>query len=124
MDTKEIENIVVSSLEDVKGQDIVVIDVRGKTTFTDVMVIASGTSDRHVKALAENVVVNAKKADIMPVGVESDAHNEWILVDLCDVIVHVMLPRTRDYYNLEKLWLTDKPVEKLQAISEKLHSVG
>lgn len=109
MQTEALTELVIKALEDLKGQDIKVIDVRGKTTITDMMVIASGTSDRHVKALADNVAVQAKAAGVMPLGTEGEGGNEWVLVDLNDVVVHVMLPRVRDFYNLEKLWLTDAP---------------
>ncbi|MFW5454000.1 ribosome silencing factor [Thioalkalivibrio sulfidiphilus] len=107
MQTEELTELVIKALEDLKGQDIKAIDVRGKTAITDMMVIASGTSDRHVKALADSVVVKAKEAGVMPLGTEGQGDNEWVLVDLNDVVVHVMLPRVRDFYNLEKLWLTD-----------------
>lgn len=103
---EEIKDLVVTALEDLKAVDLVVLDVRGKTTVADFMVIASGTSDRHVKSLANNVVVESKKADIMPLGIEGDKIGEWVLVDLSDVVVHVMLPQTRDFYQLEKLWET------------------
>lgn len=101
---EEIKNLVVTALEDLKALNLLVIDVRGKTTVADYMVIASGTSDRHVKSLANNVVVEAKKADLMPLGVEGEKSGEWVLVDMGDVIVHVMLQPTRDFYQLEKLW--------------------
>ena len=105
-DSEEIKNLVVSALEDLKAVNLVVLDVRGKTTVADYMVIASGTSDRHVKALANNVVVETKKAGIPPLGVEGENAGEWVLVDLADVIVHIMQQQTRDFYQLEKLWET------------------
>ncbi|WP_018953686.1 ribosome silencing factor [Thioalkalivibrio sulfidiphilus] len=123
MQTEELTELVVKALEDLKGQDIKAIDVRGKTAITDMMVIASGTSDRHVKALADSVIVKAKEAGVMPLGTEGQGDNEWVLVDLNDVVVHVMLPRVRDFYNLEKLWLTDasaaeesEPVTKVKRL--------
>ncbi|ACL73354.1 iojap-like protein [Thioalkalivibrio sulfidiphilus HL-EbGr7] len=123
MQTEELTELVIKALEDLKGQDIKAIDVRGKTAITDMMVIASGTSDRHVKALADSVVVKAKEAGVMPLGTEGQGDNEWVLVDLNDVVVHVMLPRVRDFYNLEKLWLTDasaaeesEPVTKVKRL--------
>lgn len=106
MQTEQLAELVVNALEDLKGKDIRVIDVRGKTSITDHMVIASGTSNRHVKSLADNVLVKAKQAGVNPLGVEGERDAEWVLVDLNDVIVHVMLPQVRDFYNLEKLWLT------------------
>ena len=104
MNLDELTRLAVDALEDVKAVDLRVIDVRGKTAITDVMVIASGTSDRHVKALADNVVIKAKEQGVQPLGVEGQNTNEWVLVDLNDVVVHVMLPEVRDFYNLEKLW--------------------
>ena len=123
MQTEALTELVISALEDLKGQDIRAIDVRGKTAITDMMVIASGTSDRHVRGLAENVIVKAKEAGVTPLGTEGEGDNEWVLVDLNDVVVHVMLPRVRDFYNLEKLWLTDasaaetsEPVNKVRRL--------
>jgi len=103
-EVEEIKNLVVNALEDLKAVNLVVIDVRGKTSVADYMVIASGTSDRHVKSLANNVIVETKKAGITLLGIEGEKVGEWVLVDLADVIVHVMLPQTRDFYQLEKLW--------------------
>jgi ribosome-associated protein len=107
MKLEQLVDLVVEALEDVKAVDIRVVDVRGKTAITDVMVIASGNSDRHVKALADNVVIKAKEAGVQPLGVEGQDSRDWMLVDLNDVVVHVMLPGVRDFYNLEKLWMQD-----------------
>ena len=96
--------IVVTALEDMKGVDIRVIDVRELTSITDRMVVVSGTSTRHVKALAENVVLESKNNGYKPLGVEGEDVAEWVLVDLADVVVHVMMPEIRDFYALEKLW--------------------
>ena len=96
--------IVEAALADVKAVDVRVIDVRDLTSITDRMVIASGTSTRHVKALADNVVRKAKQHDYPPLGVEGEQAAEWVLIDLGDVVVHVMLPETRAFYGLEKLW--------------------
>jgi ribosome-associated protein len=104
MRTKQLKDLVVAALEDLKAKDIEVLDVRKLTSITDMMVIASGTSTRHVKALADNVLEKAKAAACRPLSVEGEREAEWILVDLADVIVHVMLPATRDFYQLEKLW--------------------
>ena len=102
--TDQLQQLVVSSLEDFKAIDIQVIDVSGKNPLTERMVIASGNSTRHVKSMADNLVVNAKHAGNLPLGVEGAGEGEWVLVDLNDVIVHLMLPQTRAFYNLEKLW--------------------
>lgn len=107
MKAEELRALVVAALEDVKGVDIATLDVRGKTAITDFMVIATGTSDRHVKALADNVLKDARDAGVKPLGVEGDTSAEWILLDLNDVVVHVMLRDVRDFYNLEKLWSVD-----------------
>jgi len=104
LSTDQLQQLVVSSLEDFKASDILVIDVSGKNPLTERMVIASGNSTRHVKSMAENLVVNAKAASSPPLGVEGAGEGEWVLVDLNDVIVHLMLPQTRAFYNLEKLW--------------------
>lgn len=104
MNLDKLKQLVVDALEDVKAVDIKVIDVHGRTSITDVLVIASGTSDRHIKALADNVVVKAKEAGIQPLGVEGQDSRDWVLVDLNDIVVHIMLPEVRDFYNLEKLW--------------------
>ncbi len=102
--TDELQELVVSSLEDFKAVDIQVIDVSGRNPLTERMVVASGSSTRHVKSMAEHVAVNAKAKDRAPLGIEGAKEGEWVLVDLNDVIVHVMLPQTRAFYNLEKLW--------------------
>ncbi len=97
-------NLVLEALEDIKGVDIKVIDVSELTSITDRMVVASGTSTRHVKALADNVVLKAKQAGNPALGVEGEQAAEWILIDLGDVVVHVMMPAVREFYALEKLW--------------------
>lgn len=102
--TEQLKDLALAALDDLKAQDVQVLDVRGMTSITDVMIIASGTSDRHIKALADNVVEAAKKHGVQPLGVEGETSREWVLVDLGDVIVHVMHPQTRAFYNLEKLW--------------------
>ncbi|HXQ64659.1 MAG TPA: ribosome silencing factor [Steroidobacteraceae bacterium] len=96
--------LVTAALGDLKAQNVAVLDVRELTDVTDTIVIASGTSDRHVKSLAGRVVERAKEAGFRSLGIEGEREGEWVLVDLRDVIVHVMLPRVREFYALEKLW--------------------
>jgi ribosome-associated protein len=96
--------LVTTALDDLKGQAIAVLDVRHLTSVTDTMVVASGRSDRHVRALADTVVETCARAGVHALGVEGQKSGEWVLVDLGDVVVHVMLPRVREFYNLEKLW--------------------
>jgi len=96
--------LVLTALDDLKAKDIQEIDVRDKSSVADLLVIASGTSSRHVKSIADEVVKKAKQAGLPPIGVEGQREAEWVLVDLGDVIVHVMLPRTREFYGLERLW--------------------
>ncbi|NND65430.1 MAG: ribosome silencing factor [Gammaproteobacteria bacterium] len=102
--TQEITARVVDALEGLKAQDIQIIDVTPLTAITDVMVIASGTSARHVRSLASQVIDQAKEHQIKPVGVEGEDEGDWVLVDLGSVIVHAMQPRARAFYNLEGLW--------------------
>lgn len=102
--TESLKTLVIQAMEDMKAQDISIIDVRGLTSVTDYMVIASGTSDRHVRSISENVIDESRKQGLRPIGVEGQDSGEWILVDLGDVVAHVMLPRARAFYNLEKLW--------------------
>ena len=103
---------VHAALAEMKSKDAVEIDVRGKTSIADFLVVVSGTSTRHVKSIADEVVKFAKKCGVMPLGVEGEREAEWVLVDLGDVIVHVMLPRVREFYALERLWTVgDQPPE-------------
>ncbi len=110
MEPVKLKDLVVQALEDMKGADIRVLDVRGMTAITDYMVIVSGTSDRHVKSLARNALDRTREQGVKPLGVEGEQGGEWVLVDLGDVLLHVMRPQVRDFYNLEKLWVPDLPV--------------
>lgn len=92
------------ALEELKAKDIVELDVRGKTSIADFIVVASGTSTRHVKSVSDEVIKYSKRAGMMPLGVEGQREAEWVLVDLGDIIVHIMLPRVREFYGLERLW--------------------
>ena len=96
--------IVQAALEDMKAVNVKVIDVRGLTDVADSLVIASGTSDRHVRSIADRVIEQAKASGVRPLGTEGEREGEWVLVDLRDIIVHVMLPRVREFYALERLW--------------------
>src|SRR5690606_23088211 len=110
---------VQDAVAGLKANDVVEIDVRGKTSVCDYMVIASGTSTRHVNAIADEVVRFAKKLDCQPLGVEGESEAEWVLVDLGDVVVHVMLPRVREFYALERLWTVgDEPPQEGHALEE------
>ena len=104
MNSEQLSELVVDALGDIKGQDIVILDVRDMTAVTDYMVVASGTSNRHVQALVDNVSEKARAAGHKPIGVEGESGGEWVLLDLQDTLVHVMLPKVREFYNLEKLW--------------------
>jgi ribosome-associated protein len=99
-----LKNVVVDALADMKALDVKLLDVRGLTDIADYMVIASGTSDRHVRSVAQRVVEKTKEAGFRPHGVEGQQDGDWVLIDLSEMIVHVMLPRVREFYGLEKLW--------------------
>jgi ribosome-associated protein len=99
-----LQGIVLDALDDMKALDVKLLDVRGLTDIADYMVIASGTSDRHVRSVAQRVVEKTKQAGFRPHGVEGAQDADWVLIDLSELIVHVMLPRVREFYGLEKLW--------------------
>ena len=99
-----LRDIVLDALADMKAVDVKALDVRGITDVTDTMVVASGNSDRHVKSIADRVLQRCKEAGFRPYGMEGERDGEWVLVDLNDLVLHVMLPRTRQFYALEKLW--------------------
>ncbi len=100
-----LKNTVISALDDIKAVNVNILDVKDIATFTDNMIFATGTSTRHVKAITENIVKEVKNISFIPLGVEGEGGSDWVLIDLGDIIVHVMLETTRNYYNLEKLWL-------------------
>jgi len=104
MQIEQLKQLVLDTLADMKARDVSVMDVRGKTAMTDFMIVASGTSDRHVKAIAEAVAFRGKTAGEPPLGTEGVNEGEWALIDLNSLVVHIMLPKVRDYYNLERLW--------------------
>lgn len=114
MNSEQLCDLVIDALEEVKAKDIVKLDVRELTTVTDYMIVASGTSHRHVKALADAVADKAREAGHRPAGIEGEDGSEWVLLDLQDALVHVMLPRVREFYSLEKLWLLS-PAKDLAA---------
>jgi len=109
MEAETLRKVVLDALDELKAVNPVTLDVAALTDVMDYLVIASGTSNRHVKSLANNVCMEAKKQGMRPIGVEGDDAGEWVLVDFGDVVVHVMLPATRDFYDLERLWVNPTP---------------
>jgi len=105
--SKELVTLVEQAADDGKAVDMLTLEVSRLTSITDFMVIASGTSDRHVRSIADNVIEQAKAAGVQVLGVEGQEFGEWVLVDLADVVVHIMQPRVRDFYKLENLWNLD-----------------
>lgn len=114
-DPRALRDLAVAALEDAKGQDIQVIDLADRSSFADYMIIVSGTSTRQVKAMSDRLIDNVRAHGIRPLGVEGAREAEWILVDLADVVVHLMLPQTRAFYNLEKLWAAPPASRSLRA---------
>ena len=107
--TKKLDllNVVISSLEEFKAQDIVKIDLIGKTSMADSMLIASGTSSRQIRAIAENTVTEIKKSSSVNVNIEGLNQSDWVLIDAVDIIIHLFRPEVREFYNLEKMWQVD-----------------
>lgn len=105
MGPEELVRLVAEALDERKGEDVRIIDVTDVTTITDYMVVATGRSDRQVRAMADHVVEKVREHGVRPLGVEGQEGGEWVLIDLGDVIVHAMQPATRDFYQLEKLWV-------------------
>ena len=108
MSNNNLNDIVQKALDDYKALDVVSLDITELTDIADTLVICSGTSKRHVQSMADHVAFQAKSAGFPPIGVEGQTHGEWVLIDLGDVIVHIMLPAQREFYSLEKLWSTAK----------------
>lgn len=104
IELEALQAIVVEAIEDLKAFDIKILDVQGKSSFSDLLIFASGRSDRQVKSIANNVIEQCKKAGNPPLGVEGMQTGDWVLVDLGDIVVHIMLPQVRDFYNIERIW--------------------
>lgn len=111
MQTEQLLQIVRTVLDERKGQFIKELDVRGKTTITDYMVVVTGTSDRHLKAMCDYISLALGEHGVKPLGMEGGLGSDWVLLDLGDVIVHAMTGQTRAFYQLEKLWSVDEPAE-------------
>ena len=108
MESKALSEFVCEKIDDLKGRDIIVIDVAGRASFTDYMVICSGNSNRHVQSIAQNLIIESRANGTEPLGVEGNDVGEWALVDLGDVVAHIMTDDCRDTYQLEKLWEQDE----------------
>jgi ribosome-associated protein len=118
VDIDDLKRLVLQILEDMKAQNVKTLDVRQLTDVTDLMIIASGTSDRHVKSMAARVRDGVREtAHIRPIGVEGESEGDWVLIDLGDIVVHLMRPETREYYDLERLW--NREVEELVRLNRE-----
>ena len=115
MSSEDMKRIVLDALDDMKAKDVSVVDVHGRTSVTEYMIVASATSSRHVTSVAENVVLEIKRHGGQPMGVEGGAGSDWVLVDLGDIVVHVMMPATREYYDLEQFWETAQTIDTANA---------
>lgn len=104
MQSETLLAFVIDKIEDMKAKDIVTLDVKNKSTIADYMVVCTGTSKRHIQSIVEHMSIEAKRADMQPLGVEGKAGSDWVLIDLGDVILHAMQEEARDFYQLEKLW--------------------
>lgn len=109
MNINELKTLVIDTMDDMKATDIRELDVRGKSSITDIMIVASGSSTRQVKSIASRVVDKAKQAGESPLGMEGEREGDWVVVDLGDVVLHVMTPQMREFYQLEKLWGDETP---------------
>jgi len=110
-DAEETLRLILARLDDMKAEDTVTIDLSGKTTIGDYMVVTSGRSNRHVGAVADHIVEDLEKAGLPDVRIEGQPHCDWVLIDAGDVIVHVFRPEVRAFYNLEKMWAPGRPTE-------------
>lgn len=117
LNASTLKDLALHALEELKANDVVVLDVKEKASFTDFMIVASGTSDRHLKAMANQLHVDAKAAGNPPLSTEGEDSRHWILVDLGDVVVHLMRPETRKLYEIEKLWSIGVPQREESAHS-------
>lgn len=118
-----LQDIIAEAIDDLKGQDVKVLDVTELSDVMDTLVIVTGTSNRHVKSISNNVIEETKKAGLQPIGVEGMDAGEWVLVDYGDTVVHVMLAATRDFYGLEKLWYME-PASRKQGQAGQAPSTG
>ena len=123
MHSDALKTLVIDALEELKARDIVQLDVSRMTSVTELMVVASGTSNRHLAALADNLIKTAKDEGVPPLGVEGESGAEWVLVDLGDVVVHLMMPDTRALYDLERLW-ADLPTDGLPRREEEANGTS
>lgn len=115
MQIDELLTIVQDTLDERKGLDITTIDVQGKSSVTDFMVLATGSSERHVKSLCDYVSENVKEKGFIPLGMEGETGSDWVLLDLGDVVLHVMTSKAREFYELEKLWTIDLPMQEVSS---------
>ena len=111
MQIEELRTDVLRVLDEKKALDIVQIDVQGKTSICDFMLVATGTSERHLQSLATYIGESVKKTGVTPLGIEGKPGSDWVLIDLGDVIVHLFRPEVRDFYNLEKIWMVPERAE-------------
>ena len=111
MKIEKLKKLIIDALYDMKAIDVLELDVRDITSVTDIMVIATGTSNKHTKSVASNVIDKVKEAGVKPLGIEGQEQGDWVLVDLGDIVVHVMQHEVRDFYNLEKLWSMSEGTE-------------
>lgn len=115
MQTEALLALVEGELNERKALNLTILDVRNKTSFTDYMIVVTGTSNRHIKALCDYVEIKVKENGVMPLGVEGDMTSDWVLLDLGDVIIHAMTEQAREYYQLEKLWTVGADKENITA---------